>query len=510
MNIDFFDFELGKAKISEGDNPSLTAVFPISDSLKLPDFLAELNDAASAIILKKINSSKNFTGKLGDALTLPILLEGKLIHITLLGIGDESNSIKKEKDIVKLGGKLYSHLNSHKFTKAVFFAKGIIAGFSADFIAANIAYGAKLKSYQFLKYFTKNQTEKQATFQELAFATPTNQEAEKLYAKLSAIASGVFFARNLISEPPNTLYPETYAESCKEELKSLGVKIEVLDKKDMQKLGMGALLGVAQGSVKEGKMVVMQWNGASDSAASPIAFVGKGVTFDTGGISIKPSNGMEEMKYDMAGSATVAGAIKALAARKAHVNAVGVIGLVENMPDGNAQRPGDIVKTMSGQTVEVLNTDAEGRLVLADALWYAQDRFKPKAMINIATLTGAMVVALGSSYAGIFSNSDDVSEKLINAGQEVDERLWRLPLHKDYDKMIDSKIADMQNISSGRGAGSITAAQFLQRFVNKTPWVHIDIAGVAWAKKATDTTPIGGAGFGVRLLDKLVANYYEG
>jgi leucyl aminopeptidase len=275
---------------------------------------------------------------------------------------------------------------------------------------------------------------------------------------------------------------------------------------------MGALLGVGQGSIRESKLVVMQWNGGSKSKSKslqPIAFVGKGVTFDTGGISIKPSAGMEDMKWDMGGSAVVIGLMKALAGRKANVNAVGVVGLVENMPDGNAQRPGDIVTSMSGQTIEVLNTDAEGRLVLADALYYTNDKFKPKFMVNLATLTGAIIVSLGSHHAGLFSNNDQLSDRLTQAGLDVEERLWRLPISDDYDKMIDSQVADMQNIG-GRGAGSITAAQFLHRFVGKTPWAHLDIAGVTWSKSDKPTIPKGGTAFGVRLLDKLVEKYYEG
>jgi leucyl aminopeptidase len=271
---------------------------------------------------------------------------------------------------------------------------------------------------------------------------------------------------------------------------------------------MGALLGVGQGSINESKMVIMKYTG-TDEETAPIAFIGKGVTFDSGGISLKPAAGMEDMKYDMAGSATVVGLMKTLAARKAKVNAIGVVGLVENMPGGNAQRPSDVVTSMSGQTIEVLNTDAEGRLVLADALWYTQDKYKPKIMVNLATLTGAMVVALGDVYAGLFSNDKDLTEKLVKSGKKSNERLWPFPMGKEYDEMIKSEIADMANISSGRGAGSITAAQFLQRFVNKTPWAHLDIAGVAWNKKGNDITPKGAVGFGVRLLNQMVKDYYE-
>ena len=321
---------------------------------------------------------------------------------------------------------------------------------------------------------------------------------------------GIFFTRDLVSEPANIIYPESLAEKCKE-LSTLGVKVEILGVKEMAKLGMGSLLGVGQGSAKESKLVVMQWNGDSNKSDAPLAFVGKGVTFDTGGISIKPAGGMEEMKWDMGGAGTVIGLLKTLAGRKAPVNAVGVAGLVENMPDGNAQRPGDVVTSMSGQTIEVLNTDAEGRLVLADALWYTQERFKPRFVIDLATLTGAIIVALGTSRAGMFSNNDTLAQQLSAAGKKSGEDVWRMPLADVYDKQIDSVIADMQNIGADREAGSITAAQFLQRFIKdkETPWAHLDIAGVAWTKKDLDTCPKGATAFGVQLLNQLVADYYE-
>jgi leucyl aminopeptidase len=315
-----------------------------------------------------------------------------------------------------------------------------------------------------------------------------------------------------VSEPPNVLNPAEMADRCKK-LSELGLKVEVLGPREMTRLGFGALLGVAQGSVNEPRMVVLHWNGASNgrkkAAGKPVAFIGKGVTFDTGGISIKPAGGMEDMKWDMAGAGTVVGLMAALAGRKAKVDAVGLVGLVENMPSGNAQRPGDVVKTYSGQTVEVINTDAEGRLVLADVLWYCQQKFDPRFMIDLATLTGAMIVALGHEYAGMFSNDDALAQKLAAAGNDVNEKVWRFPLHEEYDKLIRSDIADMKNIG-GRPAGSISAAQFIQRFVNKKPWVHLDIAGMAWSSKTTACVPKGATAFGVRLLDRLVAEHYEG
>jgi leucyl aminopeptidase len=322
------------------------------------------------------------------------------------------------------------------------------------------------------------------------------------------VARGVVFARDLVSEPPNVLYPEEFVKRARK-LEDLGVEVEALDEKELEKLGMNALLGVGLGSQRETQLLVLQWKGARDRNAQPIAFVGKGVTFDTGGISIKPAAGMDAMKYDMGGAAAVTGLMHALAGRKAKVNAVGICGLVENMPDGRAQRPGDVVKSMSGQTVEILNTDAEGRLVLADALWYCQNRFKPKFMVDLATLTGAIRISLGLEIAGLFSNNDELAERLLAAGKAEGENLWRMPMGERFDKLIESPIADMKNIG-GQFAGSITAAQFIQRFVNKLPWAHLDIAGTAWADEARNSTPKGATGFGIRLLNRLVAEHYEG
>jgi len=330
--------------------------------------------------------------------------------------------------------------------------------------------------------------------------------ARKAWIMRHALADGVLLARDLVNEPPNILYPVEFARRATE-LKRLGVVVEVLDEKAMKKLGMNALLAVNQGSARESRVAVMRWEGGK-RGTPPVAFVGKGVCFDTGGISIKPGGGMEDMKGDMAGAACVVGLMQALAGRKAKVNAVGVIGLVENMPDGNAQRPGDIVTSMSGQTIEIINTDAEGRLVLADVLWYTRNRFKPRFMIDLATLTGAIVVALGNEHAGLFSNDDRLAERLSRAGEETGERVWRMPLAAAYDKLIDSKFADMKN-TGGRQGGSITAAQFLQRFVDKTPWAHLDIAGTGFASPQNDINKSWGSGWGVRLLDHLVAEHYE-
>ena len=374
--------------------------------------------------------------------------------------------------------------------------------------AADLMLGMRMRAYRFERYKTKKGEDAEpegALTVRIALADPA--AAKKLAKSREAVAEGVDIARDLVNEPPNVLYPEEFAKRAKA-LTKLGVEVEILDVKAMQKLGMNALLGVGQGSVRDSRLVIMRWNGAKDSKAKPVAFIGKGVTFDTGGISIKPAGGMEDMKGDMAGAACVVGLMHALAARKAKVNVVGAIGLVENMPDGNAQRPGDIVKSLSGQTVEIINTDAEGRLVLADVLWRIQDQYDPQFMVNLATLTGAILVALGSDHAGLFSNNDELAERLTAAGKETGEKVWRMPLGPVYDKMLESRFADMKNVG-GRHAGSITAAQFLQRFVNKKPWAHLDIAGTGMASPTTDTNQTWGSGWGVRLLDRLVADHYE-
>jgi leucyl aminopeptidase len=334
-------------------------------------------------------------------------------------------------------------------------------------------------------------------------------KARSAFAPMSKVADGVFLTRDLVSEPANVIYPTSFVSRARA-LSRLGVKLEVLDRKRMESLGMGALLGVAQGSANPPRILAMRWDGAPRAKdRRPIAFVGKGVTFDTGGISIKPSGGMEDMKWDMAGAGVVAGLIHALAARKARVNAIGVVGLVENMPSGTAQRPGDVVKTMSGQTIEVINTDAEGRLVLADALWWCQAKFKPHTVVDLATLTGAIIVSLGHHHAGLFANNDELAERLVSAGKATGEAVWRMPLGAAYDKQVRSDIADMKNVG-GRDAGSITAAQILQRFIKEdVAWAHLDIAGVAWSTSESATVPKGGTAFGVRLLDRLVADYYE-
>ena len=370
-------------------------------------------------------------------------------------------------------------------------------------LISHFLHGAKLKSYSFEKYKSKK-NKKNISIIVIGKNIPSKSDQ----IKFSSIEDGAFYTRDLVSEPGNILHPDEYAKRINT-LRKLGLKINILDEKKLKKLGMNTLLGVGQGSIRGSYLVTMEWNGLNKKS-KPLAFVGKGVCFDTGGISLKPAKFMEDMTYDMAGSAVVVGLMKSLALRKAKINAVGVVGLVENMPGGNALRPGDILKSYSGKTVEVLNTDAEGRLVLADALSYTEEKFKPKFIIDLATLTGAIIVSLGSEYAGLFSNDDKLSSQLIQAGENVDEKVWRMPLNKNFDKLIDSKNADMQNINYVGGAGSTTAAQFLQRFIlNKTPWAHLDIAGMAFSKYGGALNSGGATGYGVRLLNKLIENYYE-
>ena len=409
----------------------------------------------------------------------------------------------------ELGASLYSFIKTNKIDKVNLYADTIksfkLYKKNTELILRFI-HGFSLKSYSFNKYKTQN---KNIFYFLLKIVSSEKTSLNNDYFRYKAIESGVFQARDLVSEPPNILYPKKYVEIIKK-LSSLGLKIQIYNESKMKKLGMLALLGVGQGSINESFLVTMEWRGNKKSKDKPLAFVGKGVCFDTGGISLKPARFMEEMKYDMAGSAVVVGLLKTLALRKAKVNAVGVVGLVENMPGGNAQRPGDIVKSYSGKTIEVLNTDAEGRLVLSDALSFAEKKFKPKFIIDLATLTGAIIVSLGEEYAGLFSNNDDLSNKIFEVSKKIGEKVWRLPLNENYNKLMDSTVADVQNINYSGGAGSITAAQFLQRFIiNKTPWAHLDIAGMAFSKKASNLNPKGATGFGVRLLNKLIEEHYE-
>lgn len=472
------------------------------DALKVGPATAKALGGAAELV-KRAAAAASFKGKTGTA--LDILAPEGLKAARLIVIGTGKESALKGNDFLKFGGMAASKLKAG--VAAMTIMAELTTGAMTSEQAIAIASGLRLRAYKFDRYKTKKKDgEEGALRADVSLAVGDAAAAKKAFASAGAVVDGVIIARDLVNEPPNVLFPEEFARRASQ-LKKLGVKIEVLDVKAMQKLGMGALLGVGQGSARPSRTVIMRWDGGKKGEA-PVAFVGKGVCFDTGGISIKPAGSMEDMKGDMGGAACVVGLMHALAARKAKVNAVGAIGLVENMPDGNAQRPGDIVTSMSGQTIEIINTDAEGRLVLADVLWYVAKKTKPKFMVDLATLTGAIVVALGTDHAGMFSNNDELAERLLAAGIESGEKVWRLPLGPEYDKLIDSQFADMKN-TGGRHGGSITAAQFLQRFVDGTPWAHLDIAGTAMGAPKTDINQSWGSGYGVRLLDRLVADHYE-
>jgi len=469
---------------------------------------AEALDEKSDGAISRAIKAGRFKGKYGQTVSLFAPHGTGLDRLYVVGLGKpgDLDALKIE----NLGGKIYAAAAKSAATVTILLDHVVDSELSDDATSAHMAYGARLRSFRFDKYRTKEKAEEKPILKTLRLASQGFAKARSQFETLDKIADGVVLTRTLVSEPANVIYPKSLANKAAE-LEKLGIKVTVLGEKQMHKLGMGALLGVGQGSERESQMVIMEWNGlrkGTKAKGGPIAFVGKGVTFDTGGISIKPAGGMEDMKWDMGGSAVVIGLMKALAGRKAKTHAVGIVGLVENMPSGTAQRPGDVVTSMSGQTIEVINTDAEGRLVLADALWYCQDKFKPRFMINLATLTGAIMVSLGQEMAGLFSNNDQLSERLSAAGKATGEKVWAMPMDDEYDALIKSQIADMKNVG-GRFGGSITAAKFLQRFVNNVPWVHLDIAGVTWSSKAKATVPAGGTGFGVRLLDRLVADHYE-
>jgi leucyl aminopeptidase len=458
-------------------------------------------DRATAGALGRAVAQGRFTGGLGQTLELLAPFGIEASRALLVGAGPRQD----------FNGRVLELAAAHAFqavkTSGAETLVVRLPGLAAD-VAARGAFGVRLAAYRFDKYRTTEKAEKKPSVKRAVFVVDDVKATKKAFKTLGGLADAILFARDLVSEPANILYPEEFARRVKK-LSAHGLEVEILGEKEMKKLGMGALLGVGQGSVRESQLAILQWKGAKDPATPPVAFVGKGVCFDTGGISLKPADGMEEMITDMGGAAAVAGALYALAARKAKVNVVGILGLVENMPDAAAQRPGDVVTTMSGQTVEVINTDAEGRLVLADAIWYCQDRFKPKVIVDLATLTGAIIVSLGKDLGGLFSNNDDLADNLLKASKAADEPLWRMPLPEQYEKGIESNVADMKNIGPRYG-GSITAALFIRRFVNKLPWAHLDIASTAWKPASTvPTIPSGATGFGVRLLDRLVAENYE-
>ncbi len=473
---------------------------PVHEDRVLADSGSKLDEQSGGALTRAMSKGR-FVGKAGQTLMVAAVSGAKAESILLVGAGsaDKIDDLAVE----AFGGNAYAAV---KLSGAEVLT--IDASNLSPEQAARVGFAVRLAAYRFDKYRTTQKPDKIPSINTVRVVTSDLRAAEAALEPLTAVADGVIFARDLVSEPANVLYPAEFARRVKA-LESLGLEVEILGEAEMEKLGMRTLLGVGQGSRRESQLAIMKWNGG-EAGAQPLAFVGKGVCFDTGGISIKPAEGMEDMKWDMGGAAAVTGTMIALAGRKAKVNAVGVLGLVENMPDGNAQRPGDVVVSMSGQTVEVINTDAEGRLVLADALWYTQERFKPKFMIDLATLTGAMIVALGLDYAGVFSNSDEVAEPILAASKKVGENFWRMPIPATYEQHIDSKIADVKNTGNGRAGGSITAALFLQRFTNGVPWAHLDIAPTAWTNKSpSPTVPEGGVGFAVRTLDRMVADTYE-
>ena len=471
------------------------AVILMGEGAKLPAIAASLNKSGQ---ITRAMQVADFSGKHLSSVNI-IAPDSKIDRLLLIGYGKSKDN--DEDAWLKIGGKILALCG--KVTQITVVAQSNKTNAVSGENLAQVAMGAKLRGYVFDEYLTKKKPVKPA---KISLSSEVATAARKTWKELDGISDGVLIARDLVNQPTNKLGTIEFTNRAKK-LSALGVKIQVLGEKEMKALKMDALLGVNQGSRRPPRLVIMRWNGGK-AKDQPIAFVGKGVVFDTGGISIKPSGGMEDMKGDMGGAAAVTGLMHALASRKAKANVVGIIGLVENMPDGDAQRPGDIVKSMSGQTIEIINTDAEGRLVLADALWYCQKRFKPKFMINLATLTGAVLVALGKHHAGLFSNNDALAGEITAAGLDTAEKVWRLPLGPEYDKMVDSKNADMRN-SAGRYAGSITAAQFLQRFVNDVPWAHLDVAGTAMGSPKNEYSQSWSSGFGVRLLNRLVANEYE-
>ncbi len=479
-------------------------LLPVFDDGKPTAAFTAVDKASGGAVARAMKAAA-FDGKAGKI--LDVVSPGELPnpYVFLVGAG-----AKKDFDALaaqNLGGAGAARALATREKSATFALDGFTGGkLSGGALAARIAYGARLRCYRFDKYRTKEEKSDKPTLTKIAVNTPS-KDAKTEYAPLDKQGDGVFLTRDLVSEPANILYPDEFAKRC-QKLADLGLKVKVLGEAEMKKLGMGSLLGVGQGSVRDSKLVAMEWMGGK-KADAPVVFVGKGVTFDTGGISLKPAPGMEDMKWDMGGAGAVTGAMAAIAGRKAKANVVGIVGLVENMPDGNAQRPGDVVTSMSGQTIEVLNTDAEGRLVLADALWWAQETYKAKTVIDLATLTGAIIVSLAHEFGGIFTKDDKLAKQLDAAGAATGDKLWRMPLTKNHDEMIKSEIADMQNIG-GKGGGSSTAAAFLGKFIKDgVSWAHLDIAGMAWNAKEKPTCPKGGAGYGVALLDEFIAKNFE-
>ncbi|HET9428186.1 MAG TPA: leucyl aminopeptidase [Allosphingosinicella sp.] len=486
------------AKRPEG---AYALAIPVRGEDMLHERLGTLGEAARTLAVRSAEAQR-FERETA-AIAETFLDEGDRVRRLLLaGLGSKSD---EDALYERVGGALAAKLLLSGETRLVVDLEGLDLDSEA---AARIGFGAAARSWRYDHYRTKLGRKQKPTLEEVIIVG-AGDDAKQAWAREKALLDGLNLTRSLVTEPANVIYPETFVARCREEMEGLGVEFEILDESAMKTLGMGALLGVAQGSVRPPRLLVMRWNGAADIKADPVVFIGKGITFDTGGISIKPALGMEAMKWDMGGAGAVAGALRALAGRKAKANVVGICVLAENMPDGNAQRPGDIVTSMSGQTIEVINTDAEGRLVLADAMTWAQRNLKPKAMIDLATLTGAMIVSLGHEYGGLFSNDDILADGLTSAGKVTGDKLWRLPMGEAYDKIMDSQIADMKN-SAGREGGSITAACFLGRFVDEgVKWAHLDIAGMVWADKPGHLYDKGATGFGVALLDRYIADNHE-
>lgn len=493
-----------------------TIVVGLYEGQIFTDAAKQIDEQLGGAIAKNIKGHRKFEGKVGQSLSMALSIN-KAVRVVLVGLGkkEDLNALAFE----TIGGKLYDTLQASSAVKIDVDLRGVedLVATSTAEIAAHFALGFQLKSYRFDKYKAKKEAAQEISIADLSIVTDAQSAAKKLFDTYNCVAKGVFLARDLTNEPPNTLYPESYAERIKAELKPLGVEVEILDEKKMQKLGFHALLAVGQGSIRESRTVIMRWNGAPTKAAkgkkvrAPIALVGKGVTFDTGGISLKPGADMDLMKMDMGGSAAVVGAMKAIASRKAKANVIGIVGLVENMPSDRAYRPGDIINSYAGKTIEVLNTDAEGRLVLADALAYIQKTYRPEVVIDLATLTGAIMVALGFEYCGAFANDDKLWEQLKQASDNTGEKFWRMPLDKAYKKEMESEVADLKNLgNAGRYGGACSAAGFLEHFIEAdTKWAHIDIAGTAWWKTDSATTPKGGTGFAVRALNDLIEKHFE-
>ena len=485
-------------------NKDLTVII-LDDSLELINHIAKLDNKYDGIISDTIRH-KSFSKK-GGAKSLYFKKAKETKEILLYNIGN-LKEIKID-DLDTIGGKIFTLIPDSIESISICSSINKKSKIASEEFATRILHGIKLRSYTFYKYKLKSKNKFKNVFKEVELVVKDINLAKKYYNPLKALEEGVFLTRNLVSEPANILTPKTLANEA-EKLKSLGVKVEVLKLPQIKRLKMGALLGVAMGSANEPRVVSMSWNGTKNKKTKPeVCFVGKGVTFDTGGISIKPSGGMEDMKWDMGGSGVVIGLMKALAGRKANVNVTAVVGLVENMPSGKAQRPGDVVVASSGHSIEVINTDAEGRLVLADAVTYAINKFKPKRIVDLATLTGAVIVSLGPQRAGIFSNNDELASNIFDSGEKTGEKVWRMPVGKEYDDDIKSAIADMKNVGSGRGAGATSGAKFIEQFTQGIPWAHIDIAGVTWSKSNSNLYATGGTGFGVRLLNAYIKDFIE-